>query len=162
MGGGIDAAGKPRDRGETRRAEFMDEALRDLQSRGRGVAGADDRDRRQGQCRAMAPHREQRRRIVKSLQVARIIRLADGDESRAQFLCRLKLALGLGARINLRRPAAAAAARERGKRLYRRSCTAEVINQRAKRARARYYGANAGSPNPAGRSLPMNSREDTG
>ena len=51
---------------------------------------------------------------------------------------RRDLALGIGARKNLHRSAGAAAPGERRQRLQRSTCAAEMIDQRAEGARARY------------------------
>jgi hypothetical protein len=52
----------------------------------------------------------------------------------------LDFALGLFARINLRCAAAAAAACQRWQRFKRGASATEMIDERAKGARARYYG----------------------
>jgi hypothetical protein len=91
----------------------------------------------------MSAHRKQRRRVIDHLQALRIAGLADGDECHAKLLRRFDLALGRFARINLRRRGATTP-RQRGQRLKRGASAAEMIDKGAKRARSRYYGANAG------------------
>ena len=58
---------------------------------GGGVARADDGDQRPGQHRAVAAHREQRRRVVDHLQPQRVVRFAERDEMHAAGARRLQL-----------------------------------------------------------------------
>jgi hypothetical protein len=142
MRGRINAARQTRDGGETGFAKSARELRRDFQSRGRGIARADDRYRGLYQGAAIAAHGNKRRRVIDGLKAVWIVGLTDSDERSAEFARRLDLALSLLTGINLRR-AAASATRQRGQRFERRAGAAEVIDQRAKGARARYYGANA-------------------
>ena len=64
MGGGVDAARETGGDDEAGLAEIARQPLGELDAGGGGVARADDRDHRPRQRRALAAHRQQRRRIV--------------------------------------------------------------------------------------------------
>ena len=127
-------------------AEPVRESLGDFQPRGRGIARADDRHCGHCEHGAIAAHREKRRRVVDHLQTARIAGFADGDELCAQSVRGLDLALGLLARIDLRRAATAAAARQRRQRFQRCARAAEMIDQRPKGARTDILAADKAQP----------------
>jgi hypothetical protein len=142
----IDAAGKTRRGGKSGFTEFVGEPLGEFQTGGRCIARTDNRHRRQGERGAVAAHGEKGWRIIDGVEPAGIIGLARGDKRGAQFVCGLDLALGLLARIDFRHGTTTAAARQTRQSLERRPGAAEMIDQGAKSARTRYYGANAGSP----------------
>jgi len=90
----------------------------------------------------MPAHRDERRRVVDHLQALRITGFADGDECDVEFSRGVDLTLSLVARANPRRRSAATP-RQRGQGLKRRARAAEMIDEGAKCAWPRYYGANA-------------------
>src|SRR5580704_11236791 len=90
----------------------------------------------------MPAHRKQRRRVIDHLQALRIAGLADGDKRNVEFSRCVHLALGRVPRTNLRR-GSTATPRQRGQGLERGAGAAKMIDEGAKRARPRYYGANA-------------------
>ena len=110
-----------------------------------GVARADDRDDGPHQRLERAAHAEQGRRIVEYRKPRRIPGLIRREKADAEPFARGKL----GARIVLAadpaRACRAAAPREVRQPLQRRPRAAEMIDQRTKGARPRYYGANATS-----------------
>ena len=108
----------------------MPRPLGETQPRGRGIARADDGDRRQTQRRGFAAHGKERRGVVDHLQPARIFRLSEGDESDAERLRRLELALGVLAGMDTDGAARAAAAGKTGQRRQRSAGAAVVVDQR--------------------------------
>jgi hypothetical protein len=92
----------------------------------------------------MSAHRKQRRRVIDHLQAFRIVGLANGDKRNVELSCGVDLTLGRVVRTDLRRRPTATS-RQRGQGLKRGAGAAEVIDEGAKRARPRYYGANATS-----------------
>jgi hypothetical protein len=143
MGCGVDAARQPRYGAETGLTEVARQPLCEFDAGGRSVARGDDGDQRPRQHRALAAHRQQRRRVVDHLQPRRIIRFAERDEADAAGARRFQLGRGVFARTNAGRPRVVAAAGERGQGVERGTRAAIVIDQVAERARTRYYGANA-------------------
>jgi hypothetical protein len=73
------------------------------------------------------------------------VRLAERDERNAKFAASLDLTLSLFARANQWR-CPTAAARQRRQRLERRACSAEMVEQCAKGARADILTANESQP----------------
>ncbi len=145
MGGGIDAAGETRCGGKLRRAQPACQPLGDFHARGRRISRADDRDKRFLQHRGIAADSDQGRRVIDHLQPLRQVRLAERDQRNAKFFASLDLPLGNFARANLRH-AGAAAARQAWQRFERRARSAEMIEQRAKGARADILTADEPQP----------------
>ena len=143
------AASMPRqagDDGKARGAEIARQPLGETQPRGRGIARADDGDRRQAQRRGFAAHGKERRGVVDHLQPARIFRLPERDESDAERFRRRELARGVLAGMDARGAARAAAAGKIGERRQRRAGAAVVVDQRAERARADVVAADEAKP----------------
>src|ERR1700686_1381569 len=90
----------------------------------------------------MSAHPKQRRRVIDHLQAFRIVGLANGDECDVELSRGVDLPFGRVARTDLRR-SPTATPRQRGQGLKRGAGAAEMIDEGAKRARPRYYGANA-------------------
>ena len=143
MGGGVDAAGEAGDDGEVRGAEIARQPLGETQPRGRGIARADDRDRRQMQHGGLAAHGKKRRGVVDHLQPARIIGLPKRHEGDAEGFRRLELPLGVLAGMDA---GGAAAAGEIRQRRQRGACAAVVVDQRAEGARANIVAADKAKP----------------
>src|SRR5262245_65037494 len=78
---GVDAAREAGDDGEARAAEIARQPLGKAQARGRGIAGADDGDRRQMQRRGLAAHSKKGRGVVDHLQPARIVGLPSATKA---------------------------------------------------------------------------------
>ena len=146
MAGGVDAARQARDDGKARGAKIARQPLGETQARGRGIARADDGDRRQTQRGGFAAHGKKRRGVVDHLQPARIFRLSERDESDAERLRRLELALAVLAGMDAGGAARAAAAGKSGERRQRRACAAIVVDQRAEGARADIVAADEAKP----------------
>jgi hypothetical protein len=104
MGGGVDAARETRDHGEAFGAEVAREPLGEAHARRRGVARADDGDRRRGECRDVAAHGKERRSVVDHPQAVRIIRLAQRQQGHAEPLGGRELALCVLPRVDARGP----------------------------------------------------------
>ena len=102
----------PETNGEAGLAELVRDPLGEFQPRTRSVARADDRHHRQRQRARIAADGDQRRRIVDHLQARRIVGFAQRHQGDAELLCGGKLALGVGARANLRGTTGAAPARQ--------------------------------------------------
>src|SRR5262249_51933187 len=83
MAGGVDAARQAGDDGKPRSAKIARQPLGETQARGRGIAHADDGDRRQTQRGGFAAHGKQRRGVVDHLQPARVFRPSQGGGSDA-------------------------------------------------------------------------------
>jgi hypothetical protein len=79
------------------------------------------------------------------MQPVGIVRLAERNQRNAQFAASLDLTLSLFARANQWR-CPAAAARQRRQRIERRACSAEMVEQRAKGARADILTADESQP----------------
>src|SRR5262249_48280143 len=110
-GGGRRAAGGGAgEAGEAGAAESACQPLGKAQARGRGIAGADDGDRRQMQRRGLAADGKKRRGVVDHLQPAWIVGLRERDESDAEGFRRLELTLGVLAGMDAGGTARAAAA----------------------------------------------------
>jgi hypothetical protein len=120
-----------------------------------GVARADHGDQRTAQHGGIAAHRQERRGILDGLETGGIIGLAQRHEAGAEPLRRRDLSLGLVPRAHSQRPRCAAAPGEIGQRGERGAGAAAMIDERAKRARPRYYGKRH-KPLPGGR-LPAGS-----
>ena len=146
MGGGVDAAREAGDDGEARGAEIARQLLGETQARGRGIARADDRDRRQMQHGGLAAHGQKRRSVVDHLQPGRIVGLPQRHEGHAEGFRRLELTLGVLAGVDAGGTARAAAAGEIGQRRQRRACAAIVVDQRAEGARADIVAADEAKP----------------
>jgi hypothetical protein len=142
---GIDAARKARHNGKSSLAKSARQALGDLHAGGRRIARADDRHWRQSEHGGITADGNQGRRVIDHLQPARIMRLAARDQRNAEFAASLDLTFGLFARANLR-CAGAAAARQCRQRFERRACSAEMVEQRAKRTRADILTADEPQP----------------
>jgi len=127
-------------------AEIASEPLGKPHARGRGVARADEGDRRQLQHGRMAAHRHERRGVIDHLQAAGIIGLAERNEGHAGRVRRLELALGILARGDATRTFGAAAAGEFGDRRQGRARPAVMIDQRAECARADIVAADQAQP----------------
>ena len=93
----------------------------------------------------IAADRNQGRRVVDHLQPARIVRLAERDQRNPRFAASLDLTFSLFAGANLRRAGAAAACQCR-QRFKRRACSAEMVEQRTKGARADILTADESQP----------------
>jgi hypothetical protein len=143
----IDAARQSGDGGETGFAQFARDPLREFQSRAGSVARADHGDHGQREHAGVAADGDQGRRIVNHLQPQGVVGLTQRHEGDAEFFRGGDLALGVGLRADFHRRVGAAAAGKRGQRRERRAGAAEMVDQGAKGAWARYYGANAGSRN---------------
>src|SRR5262249_52705803 len=78
-----------------RGAEIARQPLGETQPRGRGMARADDGDRRQIEHGGLAAYGKKRRRVVDHLQPARIFWLPQRNESDAEGFRRLEFTLGI-------------------------------------------------------------------
>ena len=146
MAGGVDAARQAGDDDKARGAKIARQPLGETQARGRGIARADDRDRRQMQHGGLAAHGQERRGVVHHLQPARIFRLCERDESDAERLRRLELALAVVAGMDAGGAARAAAAGKIGERRQRRAGAAVMVDQRPEGARADIVAADEAKP----------------
>src|SRR5262249_35034536 len=88
LGGGGGAGRGAGEGGEPRGAEIGGEPLGETQARGRGIARADDRDRRQMQHGGLAAHGKKRRGVVDHLQPGGVIELPQRHEGDAEGLRR--------------------------------------------------------------------------
>jgi hypothetical protein len=88
---------------------------------------------------------DERWRVVDHLQTLRIISFAECDQRHTEFARGFDFLFGPFARADLRRAVAAAASESR-QRFERRACAAELIEKRAKRARADILAANEPQP----------------
>jgi hypothetical protein len=95
---------------------------------------------------ATAAHGQERRGVVDHLQPARIFRLSERDESDAERLRRLELALAVVAGMDAGGAARAAAAGKTGERRQRRAGAAVMVDQRAEGARADIVAADEAKP----------------
>ncbi len=94
----------------------------------------------------LPPDGDERRRVIDHCQPVWIIVFAERDENGAEFLRGGDLLFRLGARADVRRAAAAAAAGKPRQRLKRRSRAAEMIDQCAERPRPDILAANEPQP----------------
>jgi len=127
-------------------ARLARQPLGETQTRGRGIARADDGDRRQMQHGGLAAHGQKRRSVVDHLQPGRIIGLPERHEGDAEGFRRLELTLGVLAGMDAGGTARAAAAGEIGQRRQRRAGAAVVVDQRAEGARADIVAADEAKP----------------
>src|SRR5262245_43971014 len=143
------AASMPRARPETTAkpaAPRSRQPLGETQARGRGIARADDRDRRQMQHGGLAAHGKKRRGVVDHLQPGRIIGLPERHEGDAEGLRRLELPLGVLPGMDAGGAACTAAAGEIRQRRQRRAGAAVVVDQRAEGARTDIVAADEAKP----------------
>ena len=98
MGGRVDAARQAGDDRVALAPESRGQHARHLDPGQRGVARADDRDRRQREDGRLALHREHRRRVLHAPEQRRIVGLADADEARAERVARFEFRLRFGDR----------------------------------------------------------------
>jgi hypothetical protein len=136
VGGGVDAACQAGDHGEAGVAEVAREPLGEAQAGSRGVARADNGDRRQVERRRPPAHRQERRGVVDHLQAARIVGLAQRDQRHPEGVGGLELAFGIPTRVDPGGADRAAAAGEIGQRRERGARPAAVVDERPKCARA--------------------------
>ena len=100
--GGVDAAGEARGDDEAGAAEVGGEARRHAAAERRGVAGADQRDRRSRGEAGVAERPEHRRRVGDRREQRRVVGRAEQQQAGAGGLA----GLGLGAATSAARPAA--------------------------------------------------------
>ena len=127
-------------------AEIAREHRRHFSSGDRGVARADDGDRRRRQVRRLAAHGEERRRRVGVPKPRRIERLADADEARAQADAPPASPLRPHAGSGCAPAAPRRRAREVRQRVERGLRRAEMIDQAAKRRRPDILAADQAQP----------------
>ena len=142
----VDAAGQAGDDGIVFAAELGGEAAREFDAGERGVARADDGDRRQGEDIRLALDGDDRRRLLHAPQHRRIVGLADRHQPRAEFFGRRELGLGFALGRDARQSRSAARThqlRQHCKRCFRR---AEAVDQVAKTCRADILGADQAKP----------------
>jgi hypothetical protein len=131
--------GQPRDDDEPGLAEIVRQLAREFQPGTRGVARADDREHRPGHGCEVAAHTEQRRGIVDKRQARRITDLVGRHQFDAESVSGIDLAPCV---VFGRNPARAAPPRRHVRRALERGAgRTEMIDERAKGARADIFGA---------------------
>jgi hypothetical protein len=145
--GGVDAAGKAGGNGMAVAAEVAGDAFGGLDSGDRSVARADDGDRRAGEDRGVAAHRDQRRGAVYMRQPGRIVALAEGDEAGTQPGELRHFLFGGVDRADADRPPASPG--ELRHRLDRRGGAAKMIEELAEGRRSDPVAANEAQPGEA-------------
>lgn len=145
----VDAAGEAGDDGIALAAELGGEQLRHLDAGERGVARADDGDRRQREDRGLAFDRDDRRRLVDGPKHRRIVGLADADEAGAVARRRRNLGFGFRSTRDAQAPHDAALVRQLGQRLERRLGRTEAVDQVAEGGRADILGTDEAKPGDA-------------
>src|SRR5688572_6102241 len=96
MCGSIDAASEARDDGEVARPQVVSEKLRHALTRGRGVAGTDDRDGAPEVEAFAADYGNERWRAVDVCEQRWVVGLTRRDETAAELVQRSDLLFGFG------------------------------------------------------------------